>query len=206
MEDRARDRWQQPARAAFAALAVALACVLGTALAQQGGQAAADAQPADLFGASPEPPTDHAPAPVHDPANPDARRLQSPQEAFSVLPPDQRGKPDWSQALRSGAIAPRADLPGRGQPLQPLDLDIVMKNTAQMPYVKFPHRAHTDWLACNNCHDGLFVPKAGANPMTMAQILQGQSCGVCHTTVAFNAMYTCERCHSVAQPGQKPWW
>jgi len=204
MQDRAHDPWRQPARAAFAALAVALPCLLGPALAQP--QVTAEPAPAALFGADPEPPTEHAPAPVHDPANPDARRLQSPQEAFSVLPQDARGKPDWSRALREDAIGPRTALTGRGEPLQALDLDIVMKNTAQMPYVKFPHRAHTDWLACANCHDGLFVPKAGANAMNMSLILQGQACGVCHTTVAFNAMYSCERCHSVAQPGQTPWW
>jgi c(7)-type cytochrome triheme protein len=50
------------------------------------------------------------------------------------------------------------------------------------------------------------VPKAGANPTNMTRIFQGESCGVCHATVAFTAMFTCERCHSVPQPGQKPWW
>lgn len=197
---------QQPARAAIAAVAIGIACLLGSAVAQPGGAADAEPRAADLFGAAPEPPTDDAPAPVHDPANPDARRLQQPQEAFSALPPDKRGKPDWSQALRLGAIEPRAAVAGGGEPVQALDLDIVMKNTAQMPYVRFPHAAHAPWLTCGNCHDGLFVPKAGANAMNMAQILRGQACGVCHATVAFSAMYTCERCHSVPQPGQKPWW
>lgn len=206
MQFPARDRSHQPVRGALAALALGLACLLGSAVAQPGAAGDADPQRADLFGGSPEPPTDHAPAPVHDPANPDAGRLQSPQEAFSALPRDQRGKPDWSQSLRLGAIQPRADVAGQGEPLQSLDLDIVMKNTAQMPYVRFPHAAHTAWLSCGNCHDSLFAPKAGANQMNMAQILRGQACGVCHTAVAFSAMYTCERCHSVAQPGQKPWW
>lgn len=206
MEHHARNRWHQAGRAAIAGLAIGLACLLGSAVAQPGGEHDAEPERADLFGGSPEPPTDDAPAPVHDPANPDARRLQAPPEAFSALPSDKRGKPDWSQSLRLGAIQPRAAVAGEGEPLQALDLDIVMKNTAQMPYVRFPHAAHTAWLTCGNCHDGLFVPRAGANEMNMTQILRGQACGVCHTTVAFSAMYTCERCHSVAQPGQKPWW
>lgn len=190
----------------MAAVAFGAACLLGTAVAQPDVVGNAVGSQTDLFGGSPEPPTDHAPVPVHDPANPDAGRLQPPQEALSLLPPDRRGKPDWSQSLRQGAIQPRADVAGRGSPSQLLDLDIVMKNTAQMPYVKFPHAAHTEWLTCGNCHDNLFVPKAGANAMNMTQILRGQACGVCHASVAFPAMYTCERCHSVPQPGQKPWW
>lgn len=206
MEPRERDPWHQAGRAAIAALALGLACLLGSAVAQPGGAVDPDPPRADLFGSLPEAPTDHAPAPVHDPANPDGGRLQPPQEAFSALPADKRGKPDWSQSLRLGAIQPRSAAAGGGESLQALDLDIVMKNTAQMPYVKFPHAAHTAWLTCGNCHDGLFVPKAGANQMNMTQILRGQACGVCHATVAFPAMYTCERCHSVAQPGQKPWW
>jgi c(7)-type cytochrome triheme protein len=182
-----------------ALLAAALLGLVGVALAQQ--------QPADLFGSLPEPPTEAPPPPpAVDPASEGAALLQKPQDAFATLPRDARGRPDWAQALREGAIQPRASVRGGGAPMQSLDLDIVMKNTAEMPWVRFPHGAHTQWLACANCHDGLFLPKAGANPTTMTRILQGESCGVCHATVAFTALYTCERCHSVAQPGQKPWW
>ena len=90
--------------------------------------------------------------------------------------------------------------------MQVLDLDIIMKNTAQMPWVKFPHSAHTLWLDCSNCHGAIFEPKTGANPIDMAKIFRGESCGVCHTKVAFTVLFACERCHSVLQPGQKPWW
>ncbi|HET8745017.1 MAG TPA: c(7)-type cytochrome triheme domain-containing protein [Ramlibacter sp.] len=191
-------------------LAAALALVTG-ALAIAGG-AAAQAQgalpelPEDLFGALPEPATEAGPPPpVHDPANPDHAKLQQPKEAFAVLPSDARGRPDWVRALREGAIQPRASVRGDAA-MQVLELDVLMKNTAQMPYVKFPHGAHTQWLACANCHDALFVPKAGANPTTMPKILAGESCGVCHAKVAFTAMFTCERCHSEPQPGQQRWW
>jgi len=185
-------------RAAATVLAALLVGLFGAALAQE--------LPADLFGSLPEPPTEPRPAaPAIDPASPAYGVLQQPAEAFSGLPADARGKPDWVRALREGLVQPRSGVTG-GPAMQLLELDVLMKNTAQMPYVRFPHGAHTQWLACTNCHDALFVPKAGANPTNMTRIFQGESCGVCHATVAFTAMFTCERCHSVPQPGQKPWW
>ena len=187
---------------ALALVAGALA-IAGAALAQG---TEAPVLPQDLFGSLPEAPTEEAAPPVLDPANPDHARLQKPQESFGALPQDARGKPDWVRSLREGLIQPRASVRGDQEAMQVLELDILMKNTAQMPYVKFPHGAHTQWLACTNCHDGLFVPKAGANPTTMPKILAGESCGVCHAKVAFTAMFTCERCHSVPQPGQQRWW
>jgi c(7)-type cytochrome triheme protein len=193
-------RFPTPAlpRVLVAGLALTLAGVIGAALAQPA---------SELFGSLPEPATETAPAPpAVDPASPAAAVLQQPAEAFGTLPRDARGKPDWVRALREGAIQPRAEVRGAGEPTQTLDLDIVMKNTAQMPWVRFPHGAHTQWLACGNCHDALFAPKAAANPTTMTRILQGQSCGTCHGTVAFTALYTCERCHSEPQPGQTRWW
>ncbi|WP_158219682.1 c(7)-type cytochrome triheme domain-containing protein [Ideonella sp. A 288] len=146
--------------------------------------------------------------PVHDPANPDHLRLQAPAEAFAGLPRDQRGRVDWMKALRQGQIQPRADLKGEGgaKGMIVLSHDVVMKNTADMPHVKFPHESHTQWLACTNCHDELFVPKAGANPINMTKIFQGQYCGVCHDQVAFTTLFACERCHSVPHSGARPWW
>ena len=208
MQERSHNQWQRPARAVPAALAAVLTCALSTAPAQQKIQPQAPAQsaPGDLFGSLPEPPTEHTPAaPVLDGANPDYTRLQRPEEAFSALPADPRGRPDWMRALREGAIEPRSGV-GGGQTMQLLESEIVMKNTAQMPFVSFPHRSHTQWLACSNCHDAIFAPRAGANAIDMTKILRGESCGVCHSTVAFTAMFTCERCHSVPQPGQKRWW
>jgi c(7)-type cytochrome triheme protein len=208
MQDPPRSRWPKLAVTAIAALVSALIWFVGAAIAQQAGQAPADVepQPTDLFGSLPEPPTERAPAaPVLDPANRDSMRLQRPQEAFSTLPVDTLGRPDWMRALRDGVIRPRSGVTG-GEGIQTLDLDIIMKNTAQMPFVKFPHQSHTAWLDCSNCHDAIFVPKTGANAISMAQILRGESCGICHTTVAFTAMFACERCHNVLQAGQKAWW
>ena len=142
---------------------------------------------------------------VHDSANPAHANLQTMAEASASLPRDQNGAIDWSKALRSGAIAPRASVDGSAAP-QLLALDVVMRNTRAMPYVRFPHQSHTEWLACSNCHDGLFVPKAGANPVTMEKIFRGQYCGACHGRVAFVTHLACERCHSVPQAGAKAWW
>jgi c(7)-type cytochrome triheme protein len=180
--------------------------LVGAAIAQQADQPQAeDDAPRSSYIALPEPATEHVPAPpVLDAASPDFERLQQPQEAFSSLPADKLGRPDWVRALREGMIQPRSGVSG-GEAMQALDLDIIMKNTSQMPYVKFPHQSHTAWLACSNCHDAIFAPKTGANTINMSQILRGESCGVCHTKVAFTVM-ACERCHSVLQPGQDAWW
>lgn len=141
----------------------------------------------------------------YDSANPDNDKLQKAAEVRAGLPLDKRGAVDWMTALRSGAITPRADLAGT-QRNEVLNLDVVLKNTKEMPYVKFPHNSHTEWLACSNCHDKLFVPKAGANPITMEKIFRGEYCGMCHDRVAFITHYSCERCHSVPQGDGKKWW
>jgi c(7)-type cytochrome triheme protein len=112
---------------------------------------------------------------------------------------------DWVAALDQGKIAPRADLLGETQ-MQTMDLDILMKNTQYMPWVKFPHLQHTKWLACSNCHPSIFIPKQDANPISMNKVLRGEYCGVCHDKVAF-ALFICERCHSVPHEGSgEKWW
>jgi c(7)-type cytochrome triheme protein len=70
-----------------------------------------------------------------------------------------------------------------------------------MPIVRFPHRQHTLWLDCVNCHDHLFKAETGATNFSMLKILEGEQCGVCHGAVSF-PLTECFRCHSVARPGQ----
>lgn len=172
-------------RTTTAALAVSVLALVGTAMAD-------DTAPAER-------------PPLHDPAAADAAGLQRPADALTGLPLDKRGKVDWMKALRDARIQPRADLRGE-KPMDVLDLDVVMKNTAEMPHVKFPHSSHTQWLACSNCHDQIFVPKAGANPITMTKIFRGEYCGLCHDRVAFTTLYACERCHSLLHGDGKAWW
>ena len=141
---------------------------------------------------------------IHDPANTAISALQEPAEALSAFPLDRRGGVDWVKAIDLGIIQPRADLKGQGT-MPVLDMDIMFKNTGQMPWVKFPHSAHTKWLACSNCHPAIFIQKKGANKITMDGILAGEHCGRCHDKVAF-ALWTCERCHSVPHEGTPAGW
>ncbi len=146
---------------------------------------------------------------IHDPDNPALPSLQNPEESMITFPKDRRGEVQWVESLNKGIITPRKFVTGdsgEGEELKELDLDIIMKNTAQMPHVRFPHLAHTRWLACSNCHSEIFIPKAGANPVSMEKILKGEYCGRCHDKVSF-ALWACERCHSVPHPGSPPkWW
>jgi c(7)-type cytochrome triheme protein len=141
--------------------------------------------------------------PIHDESSPGYLRLQRIDEATSHMPRDALGFPDWMNALRSGDITPRAGI-APGSVMNVLDLDVVMKNTKAMPYVRFPHRSHTLWLDCSNCHPAPFTPQSGANPVNMTEIFKGRYCGMCHDRVAFITFFSCSRCHSVAQDAAAP--
>ncbi len=141
---------------------------------------------------------------IHDPDNDAINALQEPAEALSAFPLGRRGDVDWVKALDLGIIEPRADLTGQAR-MTVLDMDIMFKNTGQMPWVKFPHAAHTQWLACSNCHPAIFIEKKGANKLSMDGILAGEHCGRCHDKVAFS-LWTCERCHSVPHEGTPENW
>ena len=98
----------------------------------------------------------------HDPTNQDLQHLQKYESAISGFPMDPLGFPDWMKALREGVIKPRSTLSGKEVPSDELDLDIIMRNTKQMPYVRFPHSSHTMWLTCSNCHPMPFEARSGA--------------------------------------------
>ena len=134
---------------------------------------------------------------LHDPVGPAIKILQEPEQALGKFPPDVVGNQvRWVQALEQGFIAPRASiLPGTE--VKVLDLDVVMPRTGEMPMVRFPHRQHTEWLDCSNCHEKMFISKAGATKgVNMFQVLQGEYCGLCHGAVSF-PLTECKRCHSV---------
>jgi c(7)-type cytochrome triheme protein len=76
-----------------------------------------------------------------------------------------------------------------------MDLNIVREVKGSMPDVVYPHKEHTEWLDCSNCHPAIFIPQKGANQISMASILLGQKCGVCHGKVAF-PVSECRKCHS----------
>ena len=100
---------------------------------------------------------------VHDPLGPGIRQLQEPADALSKLPPDSAGNlVNWVQAIDGGAINPRTTL-RESTPVRTRDDAIIVAKFGSMPAVRFPHRQHTLWLDCSNCHDKLFKAKAGAN-------------------------------------------
>jgi c(7)-type cytochrome triheme protein len=136
---------------------------------------------------------------IHDPSVPGLSLLQQPKTAFAPLPTSPGGNyVNWAEALTKGIIKPRFDYLDPTKEALPMDLVIVREVKGSMPNVAFPHKQHTDWLECANCHDAIFKPQKGANPMSMAEIMLGRQCGVCHGSVAF-PVTECKRCHSVSK-------
>lgn len=133
---------------------------------------------------------------IHDPANDGTHALQPPLTAFGALPKSNAGnRINWVEALNQKKIAPRYDrLDPKAEPVV-MDLNIVREVKGSMPDVVYPHKQHTEWLDCSNCHPAIFVPQKGANSISMASILLGEKCGVCHGKVAF-PVSECRNCHS----------
>ncbi len=133
---------------------------------------------------------------IHDPANDGTHILQPPLTAFDPLPRSTAGnRVNWVQALDGARIGPRWDLKDPAAAPVVMDLNIVREVKGSMPDVVYPHKQHTAWLDCSNCHPAIFVPQKGANQISMAAILLGQKCGVCHGKVAF-PVSECRACHS----------
>jgi c(7)-type cytochrome triheme protein len=133
---------------------------------------------------------------IHDPAIEEAFMLQPPLDALGALPPSNAGNHvDWVRALGQGKIAPRNDRLDPKVQASPIDLNIVREVKGSMPDVVYPHKQHTQWLDCANCHPAIFKPQKGANAMSMASIILGEQCGVCHGKVAF-PVSECRLCHS----------
>ncbi|MBF0420422.1 MAG: cytochrome c, class I [Magnetococcales bacterium] len=142
---------------------------------------------------------------IHDPDNPGTPQLQPPKEAFTNFTNSNAGNYiNWVQTLKSNAINPRYDRQDPNAEALILDLDIVREVKGSMPDVVYPHDRHTAWLDCSNCHPDIFIPEKGKNAISMAQILMGQKCGVCHGKVAF-PVSECRLCHSKPKtPAAKP--
>jgi c(7)-type cytochrome triheme protein len=144
---------------------------------------------------------------LHDPANAELILMQNPKDVLSRLPRDGGGNQvDWVKALEKGYIKPHTNIRSNTR-LKVLDLDILWRNTGEMNMVLFPHKQHTEWLACSDCHEWLFKSKSGATKFDMFDILNGEYCGRCHGAVAF-PLTECKRCHSVPRspivlPAQK---
>ncbi len=102
---------------------------------------------------------------------------------------------DWTGALASGLLTPRTYLRNKSDDI-PFAKKLVLEAEWNfVPPAVFPHKAHTDWLDCNNCHPDLFnIKKKGTYDFSMTNILKGAFCGACHLNVAF-PVHDCKRCH-----------
>ena len=116
---------------------------------------------------------------------------------ITQLPKDRFGLIDWADALKSGAVKPIHSLNPDERETPPLDMDVVIFTKSKFqPDVVFPHKIHTMWLTCINCHPAIFPmnAKEANKRMTMPKIAAGEFCGRCHNRIAF-PLSDCLRCH-----------
>ena len=135
---------------------------------------------------------------IHDPANDGTLVLQPPLVGMADLVRSRFGNnTDWVQSIESKKITPRWERTNPFAEGMVMDLNIerVPARSLTVQTVVFPHKQHTEWLECSNCHPAIFVPQKGANVISMPLILLGQKCGVCHGKVAF-PVSECAKCHS----------
>jgi c(7)-type cytochrome triheme protein len=103
---------------------------------------------------------------------------------------------NWTSALKNGMITPLHYLIVK----PPADITygkslLLQAEWTSIPPAVFPHKAHTQWLDCNNCHPDIFnIKKKTTKHFEMTRILNGEFCGVCHLNVAF-PINDCRRCH-----------
>lgn len=117
------------------------------------------------------------------------------EDLVATFPKDMVGNVDWVAAFKAGLIRPRPGIAPETPDIPPMPLDVVLDPGIPAFQVVFPHEAHTMWLRCDNCHPAIFAMKAGADPITMAAIFQGEYCGRCHGKVSFRPETSCVRCH-----------
>jgi c(7)-type cytochrome triheme protein len=82
--------------------------------------------------------------------------------------------------------------------------DVVLNRRAEKEGVRpvvFPHWFHRIRFRCKVCHSELgFKMRAGSNDVTMADIIDGRFCGMCHNDQIAWGPANCDLCHS-AKPG-----
>jgi c(7)-type cytochrome triheme protein len=82
--------------------------------------------------------------------------------------------------------------------------DVVLNHRAEKEGVRpvvFPHWFHRIRFRCKVCHSELgFKMRAGANQVSMADIIDGKFCGMCHNAQIAWGPDRCDLCHS-GKPG-----
>ncbi len=115
---------------------------------------------------------------------------------FQALARNAAGDVDWARALSEKSVAPKAGIAPDAKDEEPNDMDLEYVPKDQPEYkVIFPHKPHTQWLGCPNCHGGIFEMEKGKATMTMDKINGGAYCGVCHGKVASPDLSNCPACH-----------
>ena len=134
---------------------------------------------------------------IHDPSNKGTHMLQPPEAGFQdfIRTYKAGNYVDWVQTIEKGIIKPRSDRLDPTAEQLVFDLNVRRVPRGSMPNVIYPHKQHTEWLDCSNCHPAIFIPQRGANQISMGAILLGQKCGVCHGKVSF-PVSQCTKCHS----------
>lgn len=105
---------------------------------------------------------------------------------------------DWEKAEVEKLIHPVDYLQGVSikRQISPGQKDFALNAKLDgMPDIIFSHVKHTTWNGCELCHPEIFKVRKGTTRTSMVQIFEGQSCGTCHTSVAF-PLIDCQRCHS----------
>ena len=78
--------------------------------------------------------------------------------------------------------------------------DVVLNKRAEREGVRpviFPHWFHRIRFRCKVCHSELgFEMRAGANDVTMNDIVEGKFCGACHNGEIAWSTEHCDLCHS----------
>ena len=101
---------------------------------------------------------------------------------------------NWTEASERKLIKPAAYIKKKTEDMR-FDKQLTLEaEMTIIPPAIFPHKAHSFWLDCDNCHPELFNIKKKGTHFSMEEILKGNYCGVCHMTVAF-PMDDCRRCH-----------
>lgn len=78
--------------------------------------------------------------------------------------------------------------------------DVILNRYAEkegMRPVIFSHWFHRIRFRCKVCHHELgFEMRAGANDITMSDIIEGRFCGMCHNGDVAWSVENCDLCHS----------
>ncbi len=102
---------------------------------------------------------------------------------------------DWVKAMNERLITPKDSLSGETRNIVHDKTLTLQAEMAGIPPSVFPHKTHEQWMECADCHPELFnIKKKTTRSLTMRNMINGESCAVCHLRVAF-PLNDCKRCH-----------